>query len=771
MILIAEVIIDIQNKQINKTFDYIVPSYLEDIIDIGLRVKVPFGNTLRVAYVINLKNETDVVRLKEIIEIVDVVPILNKEFIEIAKYISSNYFTYYATILDAMIPKSLKIKYKKVAKLLTDNPNDELKNLFKRKEIIIDNLSNENQKIIFKAYKNNLVSIETKIADIKDDRPKLIRLLNPSYKTRSIKIKNLIKYLEEAKDPVDYNSILSDFSFTKSKIEELVNEKVIEILISDNKKEIVYHENKMLPLSTDQQKVFDKLNFDEYKTYLLHGITGSGKTLLYLYWINEVVKKGKRAILLVPEISLTPQVTQILYDTFKENIAVLHSRLTPKEKYDEWKRIINHEIKIVVGARSAIFSKLDDLGLIIIDEAHDQSYIQQSNPRYDTIDVAKFRAKYHNVPLILGTATPKVSDYYYATNQEYELLELKNRANNKDLPKSIVVDLREELKHGNKTPISYLLQKNLKRIYDNNEQAILFLNRRGFNTFVMCRNCGEVIKCPHCDVSLTYHQKTNILKCHHCGFQTTNITECPNCGSNKIRYVGTGTEKIYEEVKKILPEANVIRVDFDTIKSMDDVNDYYNKFKNHEADILIGTQMITKGLDFKDVTLVGILNADLALNFPSYDANQIAFNLIEQASGRSGRSDKEGLVIIQSYNPDHYVIQSAKIHDYELFYNKEIKNRYIQNMPPFSTYLKLTISSADKKKAFADSIIIANALKNCSNESKILGPTEDYIFKKNDIYYYVINVIAKEDSVLECIKELYPSYQTNKDVNLDIEKE
>lgn len=400
-------------------------------------------------------------------------------------------------------------------------------------------------------------------------------------------------------------------------------------------------------------------------------------------WIDETLKNNKSAIMLVPEISLTPQITSVLYARFKKNIAILHSRLSIYEKYNTWKRIINHEANIVIGARSAIFAPMENLGIIIIDECHESSYNQQNNPKYSAIEIAKLRSKYHNCPLVLGSATPNVKDYYYALNNDYELLELPMRSNGKPLPSIEVVDLREELMAGNRKVLSRRLQEELIKTKNNHEQSILFLNRRGYSTFVMCRSCGATVKCPHCDVALTYHAYTSTLTCHYCGYTIPNTTRCQNCGSDKIRFVGTGTEKLIETVNLLLPDAKILRMDMDTTKKMEDYESIYNSFKNHEADILIGTQMITKGLDFDDVTLVGIVNADLALNYPRFDSTMVAYNLIEQVSGRAGRSKKEGRVILQTYNPDHYVIKYAKNHDYNSFFNEELKRRKMQMLPPF----------------------------------------------------------------------------------------
>ena len=774
----AEVVIDIKNKQVNRTYDYNIPSKLESILKPGFRVIVPFGNLKRTGYVIDIKNETEYKNnLKEIIDTLDVKPVLNKELIDIAKYIANNNFSYYSVVLDAMIPSALKIKYQRVAIPYDKStlPLD-LKELFNRKkELVIDSLDDDKQKLIYKAVENNILYLDTKLKGKKDDNIiKMVHLNLDNYYSRSKKKNEIFEYLDEIGSDIELNMITSDMGYKLNLINEMVSDGVISIydkIIEDdnsNRSNIEYRND--VNLNEEQLSVYNSIDFTKYKTYLLHGVTGSGKTEIYIRWINDLLKTEKTALMLVPEISLTPQITSILYSRFKNDIAIIHSRLSIKQKYEEWKRIISGNVKIVVGARSAIFAPIKNLGIIIIDEAHENSYIQTNNPKYNAIEIAKIRAKNYNIPLILGTATPKVTDYYYATNGIYELLELKNRANSKPLPNVMVVDLREELANGNKSVLSIKLQDELKKCYKNNEQSILFINRRGYSKFVMCRSCGTVIKCPHCDIALTYHENINSLICHHCGYITPNVMVCPNCNSDKIRYLGSGTEKIVAEVQKLLPEAKILKVDLDSITKMSDYEEYYKKFKNHEADIIVGTQMITKGLDFKDVTLVGVINADLSLHYPLYDSNEVTFNLLEQVSGRAGRSDKEGKVIIQSYNPNHFVINSVKNHDYESYYNYEIYNREMTKMPPFSECIEIMIKSLDKDKAYMEAYNIAVGLKKLAKESLVLGPIQAHPFKKCDIYRYQIQIQVLDEAILERIRNLYPIYQTNKDISLDIRR-
>ena len=773
--MIAEVIVDILNKQVNRSFDYLIPPHLENIIKVGYRVHIPFGNIKRMGFVVGVKNNTDYSsdRLKSIIDTIDIYPVLNEEFIEIAKYIAENNFSFYATALQTMIPSALKVKYKRIASIINkDRMSDEAVVLFKRQTISFDNLDTDKQAIIYNEVKNGNVVLDTVISKRKDTNlVSYVSLNDTDTIPKSKKGKELVDFLTEINDVIELNVLINDCGYSKSVISTLESNGIISIIskeIIPNDSSNILFEDKRIELNELQNKVYNSVDLNTNKVYLLHGVTGSGKTEVYMRLIEDVIKNNKTAIMLVPEISLTPQITGLFKARFKSDIAILHSRLSHVEKYNEWKRIYNNEVKIVVGARSAIFAPLNNLGIIIIDECHEGTYIQQNNPKYNAIEIAKLRSEKYNSPLLLGSATPNVCDYYYATSGEYELLELPKRANNKPLPKSIVVDMRSELMSGNKSVFSKELQKSLIDCYKNKEQSILFLNRRGYSSFVMCRSCGESVKCPHCDVSLTYHAYNQTLKCHYCGHTQSNVTKCYNCGSDKIRFVGSGTEKIVDAVNTLIPEAKVIRLDLDTVNKLEDYESAFSKFKNHEADILIGTQMITKGLDFKDVTLVGVVNADLALSYPTYDATQVAYNLIEQVSGRAGRSSKDGKVIIQTYNPNHYVIKCASEHNYEKFYNTEISSRKMAAMPPFSNIIEIRVSSKDASKAHEEAKIIVSNLKKCANKSIILGPAEALIFKKNDVFTFTIQIQALEDEVLDKIKYLYPIYQNNKDITISI---
>lgn len=769
--MIASIIVDIHLKQVNRVFDYLVPKHLETVLSVGYRVKVLFGKRVVVGFVVGLKEKTSYSKkLNEIVDVVDVYPVLNQEFIDMAFFMADNYFTYYSTALQTMIPTALKVKYQKKAILVNSNPK--LMDLFKnRKELIIDHLPKEELELIYDAVKDGNVVLDTHIKKNRNEKKISYVYINDSTITpKSKRGQELLDYMLELNEPTPISILVEDSGFSKNVIQTLIQNGILKTYEKEYlKDELLDEEVEPLKEMTELQKeCYKKLKLGFNHTYLLHGITGSGKTLLYMNWIEDALKEGKQALLLVPEISLTPQMKSLFIKRFGSAVSILHSKLSIYDKYSSWKKILNGEVQIVIGARSAIFAPLSNLGIIIIDEEHEATYIQENNPRYDALELAKLRSKTHQCPLVLGSATPKVTDYYKAILGEYELLSLPIRINQRPLPSKSVIDMTLELKSGNKSVFSEKLKKALINTYQRKEQSILFLNRRGHSSFVMCRNCGEVINCPHCDVSLTYHSASNLLKCHYCGFSKPNVSSCPACGSGKIRFVGSGTEKVTEEISRLLPEARVLRVDMDTVSKISDYDTIFSRFKNQEADVLVGTQMIAKGLDFENVTLVGLVNADIALHYPSYDAHAVAYNLIEQVSGRAGRGSKPGEVIIQTYQPKHFVIQSSVKNDYEHFFNQEISARKISKMPPFSEAVEIMFQSKRADLAFKEAQNMAYALKQVSVESEVLGPAEAPIFKLNDVFRFTLQVRIVEDEVLDKVKEIYPLYQNNKEVDIKI---
>ena len=622
----VEVLVELANRNVDKTFDYAVPFSLENKIQVGIRVLVPFGSQKLEGFVLKIKEANEEVydeeKLKEIIEVIDEEVILNEELLMLGKKMSEMTLATLISCYQIMLPKALKAEKKtqigkKIDTYYSLNEKEELSPLKGPQQQIVDLL-----KIEKKVIKSRLDAIS------------------------SSSVKTLVKH------------------------GLLIEEKQEQYRL---KKE--YPPLPKYPLTPLQQNVVAAIEKkkDEPTCFLLHGVTGSGKTEVYMEIIEDGLKRDKTSIVLVPEISLTEQMVARFKGRFGNDIAILHSRLSQGEKYDEWRRIARQEVKIVIGARSAIFAPLKNIGVIIIDEEHTTSYKQESTPKYSAIDIAKERCQYHRCPLILGSATPTLESYARAKKGVYELLEMKERINQKPLPKVTIIDLNET--NGFQTFSNPLLQKIRERL-EKKEQVILLLNRRGYASFVSCRHCGYVEKCPNCDITLTYHKSSQMLRCHYCGYATNKKEKCPKCQEEAMNQLGIGTEKVEEELQKKFPEARILRMDLDTTSRKGAHEKMITAFQNQEYDILLGTQMIAKGLDFKEVTLVGVIQADTSLNIPDFRSSEYTFQLLSQVAGRSGRGEKEGEVLIQTYNPEHYAIQCAKTHDYSSFYEQEMKIRH-----------------------------------------------------------------------------------------------
>ena len=524
-------------------------------------------------------------------------------------------------------------------------------------------------------------------------------------------------------------------------------------------------------LTKAQQNVVDSvLNDQRHVPFLLFGVTGSGKTEVYMQIIEKVLKKGKTAIILVPEISLTPQMVEQFSNRFGNQIAALHSALSEGEKYDEWRRIARGEANIVIGARSAIFAPLKNIGIIIMDEEHSDSYKQgDKNPRYHARDIAIWRGKYHSCPVLLGSATPSLESMARAQKGVYELVTLQERVNGKMLPEVEIIDMNQESKRSS-YHITNTLLKNLNDCIKRGDQAILFLNRRGFSTFVTCKNCSEVIRCPNCDITLTYHKSNKMLRCHYCGYATPLPKECPKCHENSLSDLGVGTEKIEEELHTLLPSIKVLRMDVDTTSKKGAHKKMIDAFRNHEYDILLGTQIVAKGLDFSDVTLVGVINADTSLNIPDFRSSENTYSLLSQVAGRSGRSSKTGKVLIQTFNPDHYAISFVKHHDYLGFYNEEMKIRKRLGYPPFYFLCYLKISGKEADYLFQESLKIKRSLERNLQYTTILGPTTLAVFKVNNIYRYgIILKYKKEDMLYDILLKIQNHYKNNHKIKVDID--
>ena len=663
--MIAQIIINSNVKNLNKIFDYNVPTDLEGTICVGDRVLVPFGNkkTFEEGFVIGLKEKTEY-KVKDIVKIQNEIK-LTKENIELAKLMAKRYFCNISDCIKLMLP-----------------PGTISKNIENR-------IKDKKQRFVY--LKKDIEEIEQDIESkiIKSEKQK--RVLNFLIQNDGIQTTDL--------------EVITDT--TSAILKTLQNKEYIEIIEQEVERNPFINKNiertNKLKLTPEQKEAFEKIEKEikeeNYKEFLLYGVTGSGKTEIYLQAIEEVLKKGKTAIVLVPEISLTPQMVDRFISRFgQEDIAVLHSKLSVGERYDQWKKIKKGECKIVIGARSAIFAPINNLGLIIIDEEHDSSYKSETNPRYNAKELAGYIAKQNSIPLILGSATPDVCTYYKAKNNNIELLELTKRANNSKLPIVETVDLRMELANGNKSILSEKLYNEIEKNLLDKKQTILFLNRRGYSTFVMCRDCGYTIKCKNCNITMTYHLNTNKLKCHYCGHEEKSVLECPECHSKNIKYFGTGTQKLEEEINKIFPNASTIRMDIDTVSKKNSHEEILNKFKNENIDILIGTQMVVKGHHFPNVTLVGVIAADSSLYIEDYKASERTFQILTQVAGRAGREKLPGRVIIQTYNPENFAIECSKKQDYDKFYETEIELRKQLKYPPFCDIISIGLTDIDNNK-------------------------------------------------------------------------
>ena len=714
--MIVGILVEISNKSVDRIFDYKVPQEKEKFIKIGLRVEVPFGHQKLEGFVLEIKENSNLDSLKEIIRVIDEDIVLNDELIKLGKFMKEKTLAPLISCYQVMLPKALKAKNNVVI-------NKKYETFYKLNKNIVAVKLNDSQQEIVDMFKTREMISRKEILDISSSS------LNTLVK-KNILVKCLVeKYRTDYLDK------------------------------SDRVKE----------LTLEQQKVVDSVNLFSNDVYLLHGVTGSGKTEVYIKLIEKVLNLGKTAIMLVPEISLTPQMVSRFEQVFGNKIAALHSALSDGEKYDEWRRIVRGEVSIVIGARSAVFAPLTNIGIIIIDEEHSDSYKQDNNPRYNAKDIAIERARNYNCPVLMGSATPSLDTYARAIKNVYKLLNLPNRVNGKDLPHIDIVDMNEEMKYS-KGHFSKRLLDEIKKTVKNKEQVILLLNRRGYSSFVSCKNCSYTMKCPNCDISLTYHKSSNMLRCHYCGYGTNLLHTCPSCGENSISTLGVGTEKIEEELNSLIEDAKILRMDVDTTSKKGMHKKMITAFKNHEYDILLGTQIVAKGLDFPLVTLVGVINADTSLNIPDFRSSENTFDLLCQTSGRSGRSKNQGKVIIQTFNKDHYAIKYSKEHDYIGFFKKEMDIRRKLKYPPYYFLCYLKISGKDDNYILNEANKIKRSLERNLSSTIILGPSPATVFKINNIYRYGIIMKYKNSKDLyDVLTRIMNHYQSNNKVVIDID--
>ena len=713
----VKVLIETRVKSNDMTFTYHVPSNVEDNLLIGKRVLVPFSNRTVEGFVLGYDAKTDDYEIKDIIKIIDDEPVLNDELINLGIYMSKKYLCPLINCYQSMLPKALKAGVKNGGGI---------------------------KKLLYVKLNDNVINADVKVK-------------------RQLEIIDFLK---------DNKEVLKSSIQSKTSLGKLIEKGIVLEYYKETYRKVETELDRKEILLTKEQKLVSKTiksYLNKQLVTLLYGVTGSGKTEVYIDVVKEVVKSGKSAIILVPEISLTPQITARFKSVFKDEIAILHSSLSDGERYDEYRKIIRKEVSVVIGARSAIFAPLNNIGIIIIDEEHSESYKQENNPRYSTLDIAVERSKTHECPVILGSATPKIESYARAKKGYYQLLELPSRVNNKPLPKVSIVDMKKEIRKGNVIFSDELRNKINDRLIKK-EQVMLLLNRRGYANYLTCNNCGFVFKCPNCDITLTYHKTSGMMRCHYCGYASKKLEVCPACKEKSIKQMGVGTEKLEEKIKEEFPLAKVLRMDADATSKKGSHNKIINSFNTGEYNVLVGTQMISKGLNFPCVTLVGVINADVSLNIPNFRSSEQTFSLLDQVIGRSGRADKEGEAVIQTFNPDHYSIICASNHDYKSFFNHEMYVRKKLNYPPFCFITLIKISSKDFNYGIGEAKKISNYLRQNLKNTSVLGPSIASVLKVNNNYNFsVILKYKKEEKLYYFLNQIIKIYEGNAKIKVSLD--
>ena len=775
MAQIAQVLVDVPTMQTNRPYSYQIPSAWQSQVQPGMRVVVPFGRGKRRVQGFVLKCDEVTTYdgdLKAIDAVVDLAPVLNQEALKLTAWLAASTFSFQITCAQTMLPAVMRAKYEKLLRPTEKTSTTIATQLFKgQSSVDFDSIATTPAivsqllrlqaagevevyyQVKNQAHHKTLTGIKAVLSQAD------LQLAASTVRTGAAKQLALLQGLQMLNGETimqrDFSQRfdVSDAVIRTGEQKGWLKKTAIEVY-RDPYATANIKPTKPLKLNSEQQVAVNQIvaAVDEpaTTTFLLEGVTGSGKTEVYLQSIAAALAQGKTALMLVPEISLTPQMVQRVKGRFGKAVAVLHSGLSSGEKYDEWRRIRRHEAQVVVGARSAVFAPLDNLGLIIMDEEHESSYKQDDAPRYHARQVALWRSQYHHCPVVLGSATPSLETRARAQKGVYQRLVLADRVNHRPLPAVSIIDMKQEMQQHAESNFSRALLVALQDRLDRHEQSVLMLNRRGYSSFVLCRDCGFVLKCPNCDISLTLHMDTHTMKCHYCGHEEAIPRVCPNCHSRQIRYYGTGTEKVEEELQDLMPDARIIRMDNDTTRKKGAHAKLLTKFGSGEADILIGTQMIAKGLDFPNVTLVGVLNADTALGLPDFRASERTFQLLTQVSGRAGRAEKTGHVYIQTFNPDHYAIRFAKHHDYEGFFNYEMQMRHQGGYPPYYFTVQITASDLDEAVAAKRMYQLLQWLKpRLTPSTIILGPTPKPIARVNRRYYYQIVLKYKQEPNLE----------------------
>lgn len=795
--MIAKVIVDVPSSQTDRLYDYEIPDMWINVIEKGMRVIVPFGNRKVQGFIVDILNaqESTGVQLKKIEKLLDLEPVLTDELVELGLWLSKQTLCYKIIAMQAMLPSSLKVDYEKYVQAKhADRLPQDIQTLFHGRTKLnaseLEKLAPHELRKIKTLLKQGDLEWVTEIKERTTE--KKAKMIRPAVDKNTLKIeldklnkraskqREIIEWFIENEEEIPLAELTERLNVSTTAVMALVKKQILietyQKVYRDPYAFTVHAPTQPLTLTPSQKRaikpILSAVEKEENKTFLLHGVTGSGKTEIYLQSIAAVLKKGKEAIVLVPEISLTPQMVKRFKERFGNHVAVLHSGLSAGEKYDEWLKIQRKQVKVAVGARSAIFAPFENLGMIILDEEHESSYKQEESPRYHAREVAEWRSRYHRCPLILGSATPSLESYARSIKGVYTLCELKERVHSQMLPEIVTVDMRNELKSGNRSIYSRLLIDSIQDTIQNGQQCVLLLNRRGYSTFVICRDCGYAAECPYCDISLTYHKQRQILKCHYCNFETSVPTVCPECKSKHIRFFGTGTQKAEEELLKIIPEARIIRMDVDTTSRKGAHEQLLTAFFNKQADVLLGTQMIAKGLDFPDVTLVGVINADTMLHLPDFRSAERTFQLLTQVAGRAGRRQLTGKVIIQTYTPEHYSIQYASRHQYHAFFNREMKLRKAHAYPPYYFLTSIIVSHQDLMKVIAASERIKNMLvTHLSNHAIVLGPSACVIPRMKDRYRYQCMIKYKNEPKLhDTLQMILAHFEHERDLVISIDQ-
>lgn len=807
----AKVIVDVPARPTDRPFDYAVPASLRGIAAVGSRALVPFGPRTVQGFIVELQetSEWSDDKLKPIAAVLDMTPPLTAELVELARWMSRRYICSELTALQAMLPGALKAKYERrvraaapeelaaLGQSLLELPahRDILQYVEARETVELDALAAafpddaaairqllEEGRLVELRMVKDRVAVKKALTVFPSEPERLAEGL-ASLPARSVKQREVLEHLLQHPEPVRLAELLTSLNVGAGTVKSLADKGWLRLEETEVQRDPYasrsFRKTSPLPLTPEQQDVYDRIHArieaGEHRVFLLHGVTGSGKTEVYLQSIQACLDRGREAIVLVPEISLTPQMVDRFKGRFGEAVAVLHSRLSHGERYDEWRKIARRQVQVVIGARSAIFAPFTRLGLIIIDEEHESSYKQEESPKYHARDVAIARGRYHGAAVVLGSATPSLESIYRTTPEAapqrrgdakelprpdgdaeppFELLSMPTRVEGRPLPRVNIIDMREELKDGNRSMFSRALYKAIEERLQRKEQIVLLLNRRGYATFVMCRTCGYVAQCPHCDISLTYHQTSRAMRCHYCGYAEREAAVCPDCGSEHIRHFGTGTQRVEEELGKLFPGIRVIRMDVDTTTEKGSHEKWLTQFGNRQADVLLGTQMVAKGLDFPHVTLVGALAADSVLHLPDFRAAERTFQLLTQVAGRAGRHQLPGEVYVQTYAPEHYSIACASRHDYMGFMRKELQLRKLHNYPPYHRLVLVTLSHEQPALLIRAGETLARRVKELAGELaddsasllEVLGPVASPISRIKDRYRFQCMIKYRGDA-------------------------